>query len=86
MSEFSLLEVLKNASEVEYRGQRFHVVYKNLDAVKLGVDFIQPNIVVVGNYSSYDDELDWRVIDLDELLDDPNLKVFHSTQVGFHRD
>lgn len=82
MSEFTLQDVLEDAIEIECKGERLIVVSRDFYDLPEDID---PYITVIfrsgigdGLWSEYN-------ISIPELLDDPNLKVFHSTPVGFRR-
>ena len=82
MSEFTLQDVLENAIEIEYKGERQIVVSRDFDNLPGGID---PYITVISR-SGIGDSLWYEYcISVPELLDDPNLKVFHTTPVGFRR-
>ena len=83
MSEFTLQDVLEDAIEVVYMGERYIVV--DYDDAPSDED-VEPFISVLIPSSRCPNALEEWDIRLSELLNDPNLKVFHSTRVGFHRD
>lgn len=82
MNDFTLQDVLEDAIEVKYRGDRLIVV--DYDDAPSDED-IEPFISVLIPSSRYPNVLEEWDIGLSELLNDPDLEVYHSTRVNFNR-
>lgn len=81
-SEFTLQDVLENAIEVEYNGERLIVVGRDFYDLPEEID---PYITVIFRSSIGDSLWDEYTISVFELLDDPDLKVYYPTRVSFNR-
>lgn len=82
MNDFSLNDVLGEAVEIEYKGERLFVIDRALDR-----NGVEPYITTL-DWVKSEHETTWIMCDIkvSELMQDSNLKVFHATRVGFQEN